>query len=156
MRLPQNWLSNCKGLFLLSEVWRELTEVECQAVWGGGHRTPKILPCVTHPQEYKYRLWQQSFMQAQTWRVAQRNPSQRSGHFCFHGGEQIPKDRQCYRGCPSLVFVLSSWYNECWILGAVSRQLIYLRITMIVSKTSCFQAYLSSLPAQIMSSLWSG
>lgn len=75
---------------------RELMGVERQAVWGGGHRTPKILPSAAHPREYKYRLWQQSFMQAQTWRVEQRNPSQHSWHFCFHGAEQIAKDRQRY------------------------------------------------------------
>lgn len=39
-------------------------------------------------------------MQAQTWACAeQRNPSQHSWHFCFHGEERIAKDRQCNRGC---------------------------------------------------------
>lgn len=83
-------------------------------------------------------------MQAQRWCVEWRNRSQHSWYFCFH--------RQCNRGCPSLVSVLSSWYNGCWNLGAISRQLIYLRITVIVSKSSYFQAHFSSLPAQTVSS----
>lgn len=39
---------------------RKLMGLECRAVWGGCHRTPKTPPPVTHPGEYKYRLWQRS------------------------------------------------------------------------------------------------